>query len=1395
MEDIVKMMLAQRVEDERRYEKQREEDEVRHKQTIQLIQQQVTLLAVQNNEARAAQEANFRAASELERVPHPAILIQALGANISEYHHGSDGADSFASWYERHKFVFDSEGLKDVDKVGLLLSRLSRNDRDKYSRDILPDIPTGKSFAESLIILNSLFGQCESQFFVRQKSLEVMKSELDDFATYAGRVKKMVFDFKIRDCTDEQFRCLLFVHGLKAPKDLQLRQKLITELDKGEPTTLDALTGMCKRAESARLEMAKEPFVRPTEVQAVQEGYKEPKKLWDNKNRAEIKPKFGCLRCGRFHWIKDCPFIKLKCFECSQEGHKKGFCGWEKRTKANRRQSFAVTVCSLGEANRKFVKILLNGRRVKLQLDTASDITIISAATWHAVGAPTLTKTKVNPQSATKTPLKLLGEMVVELVLNGISKKAVIYVTNHNLNLLGINTIEQFGLWDKPFNAICNKVTMELKSLMEELKREFTEVFSKTLGRCKKTLVKLELKPNAVPVFRPKRKPAISALAKIEEELLRLQNTGIITPVDFSDWAAPIVVARKPNGRIRICGDYSSGLNEVIEGHSYPLPLPSDLFDKCAGSKFFSTIDLAEAYFQCEVDDESKAMMTINTHKGLFKVNRLQAGIKSAPGCFQQIMDNMLAGFEGAAAYLDDIVVFGRDKMSHENNLREVFRRISEYGFTVNEDKCTFLREEISFLGRIVSKDGTRPDPESIRAVINMAAPTNIQQLRAYLGAVAYYGHYLPGIRELRAPMDELLKKEVPWNWNLKCQTVFNKFKTALADITQLVHYDPTQVVTVAADASNSGVGACLYHTYADGSRRPIAHAARALLPAEVNYSQVEKEGLALIFGVKKFHRYIYGRKFVLETDHKPLLSIFGSKKGIPAYTANRLQRWALLLTSYEFEVCYTNTNAFGHADVLSRLMGGVERNEEEDYIVACVQCDEEVLDEGLQNLPVRYDAIRRATDKCKDLQRVVECLRTKWPPNPEVTKSESNPFNCFYRRKDDLLEIKGIIFFGERVVIPGPFRRKVLEQLHEGHPGISRMTQLARAYAYWPGIDGQIKEFVQGCSKCASCARLPIKTTLESWPIPSRPWQRIHIDYAGPQGGMWYLVIVDAYSKWLEVFETSSTTTSSTVACLRRTFARYGIPEQVVSDNGVQFTSDEFARFCKLNGVEHLRTAPYHPQSNGQAERFVDILKRGLKKIKGEATVSEDLQTFLRTYRTTPSATTPNGKSPADEFFGRHIRTSLDLLRPPVEETRQTNSKQNDQFNVKHGAKHREFQVGDKVMALCHRGNSTFWASGIVTGRRGKLRMRFGQPESGLTELYEALDLQPPPLPEVVVVPLEESYQRNEASRNQGPVSEVEAETETDTEQANSNQQERSPTWRTRSGRAVRLPLRYQHI
>ena len=372
------------------------------------------------------------------------------------------------------------------------------------------------------------------------------------------------------------------------------------------------------------------------------------------------------------------------------------------------------------------------------------------------------------------------------------------------------------------------------------------------------------------------------------KELDCLEAAGIIRKIDHSDWAAPIVPVPKKDGTIRVCGDYKVTINPALQVDQYPLPNPNDLMASLNGGKHFTTLDLTSAYQQMALDEESAKLVSINTHQGLYECTRLPFGVASAPAIFQRAMDAILQGIPHVVCYLDDILITGESEAQHLKNLEEVLCRLQENGLRLHKSKCHFFQRSVEYLGHHIDAEGIHTSDRKIKAILQARAPQNMSELRSFLGLINYYSKFILNLSSLLHPLHQLLQAGAPWKWSKDCQQTFEEAKSKLVCAPVLTHYNLDLPLHMAGDASQYGIGAVISHFMPDGSKRPIAYSSRTLSPSERQYAQVEKEALSLIFGVKKFHQFLFGREFTLVTDHKPLTAILGPKKGIPQLTAAR---------------------------------------------------------------------------------------------------------------------------------------------------------------------------------------------------------------------------------------------------------------------------------------------------------------------------------------------------------------------------------------------------------------------------------------------------------------------------------------------------------------------------
>ena len=1032
----------------------------------------------------------------------------------------------------------------------------------------------------------------------------------------------------------------------------------------------------------------------------------------------------GCRHCGkRGHQAEHCRFKNAVCYRCHKKGHIEAKCKTRQDKEETKwmeeqgedeckghRYHVIDTLCeeTMGSVFKSQdtsgtsvyrVKMEINGEMLMMEIDTGAAVSLISEDTYRKKFSKLqLTASAVRLATYTTQRIEVCGEVRVRVRLGDQEKHCrLVVVAGKGPSLLGRDWLQTFRIQWHQINALVTWHTTGYAEKVEVLVKGFPEVFNDNLGEIHPFKARLVLKEGAQPVFCRPRSVPFAIKEQIETELERLEKTGVICPVKYSEWATPIVPVAKPDRSIRICGDFKITVNSALHVDQYPLPVPEELFATLAGGKQFTKLDLSNAYQQLLLDNDSRKMCTINTHRGLYQYTRLPFGIASAPAIFQKLMDSVLQGMSRTVCYIDDILITGDSEDEHLKNLELVLGRLKTHGITVRKSKCVFMANSVEFLGHRIDAEGLHPLESKIEAMVKVPPPKNVAELKSFLGMVNYYAKFLPNLSTTISPLYTLLKKNSRWQWTEECSQAFLAAKGMLTSSKVLAHYNPKLSLILATDASSYGVGAVLTQVSEEGTERPIAYVSRTLSDAERNYAQIEKEALAIIFGVKRFHVYLYGRKFLLLTDHKPLTTIFGPKTGLPVVAASRLQRWALVLSAYQYDVKFRATEEHGNVDGLSRLPLKGERHEEEETEASIFNMVQ------IETLPVTAGQLRNESRQDKELSKVMRYLQNGWP---EMVTAELQPYEA---KKTELTIENHTLLWGMRVVIPRKLQAKVLSELHQNHPGMSRMKSLARSHVWWPNIDRDIEACVRACECCQAIKQSIPLAPMQPWTWPERPWQRVHVDFAGPFLGKMFFLLMDAHSKWPEVYEMTSTTAQKTVDILRHIFAAYGLPEQLVSDNGPQFVAKEFEDFMLKNGIRHIRSAPYHPATNGLVERFVQSFKRAMETGKNSGqTLQHRLSSFLLAYRSSPHSVT--NVSPCSLFLQRELRTKLDLLRQTTEQIVRKKQEEQKEGHDKN-TRERVFEQNDIV-----------WASNFGVGERwvkGKIKQSSG-PSSYLVELAD---------------------------------------------------------------------------
>lgn len=963
--------------------------------------------------------------------------------------------------------------------------------------------------------------------------------------------------------------------------------------------------------------------------------YKQTRKKEKSKakpNDVEKASTFNCKRCGTEHASRQCPAFGKQCKNCNKLNHFAKMC----RSKsvhavddddddASQHASLfvgAVHAETHSQTDEWTVELQLDRKSVKFKLDTGAQANVIPYSLVQRQGKKHMIK-PTNVKLSTYTGNKIAVKGKCNWKVKYKKKSFVlefIVVKSEAKPILGIQTCEEMGL-------IKRVMTLNKDGEINILK-EYADVFE-GIG-CLDGEHTIRIDNSVTPTVHPPRKVPVTLREKLKAELNRMEKMKVITKIEEpTQWVNPIVIVEKSNGQLRICLD-PRDLNRAVMREHYQLPTVEEITSRLSKAKHFTVLDASSGFWQLKLDDDSSRLCTFNTPFGRYRFLRLAFGINSAPEVFHRTVRQLFEGIEGVETYIDDLLVWGETKEQHDHRLRQVLERARAKNFKLNRGKCKVGLDEIKYLGHIFSKDGLKPDQSKIEAVKKMATPECKKDVERFLGMITYLAKFIPNMSQHTEPLRELTREDVAWQWGGEHQNAFDKLKIMLTEAPLLRYYDVKLPVTLSVDASKSGLGAVLLQ-----EEKPVAYASRALTETEQRYAQIEKEMLAIVFGAERFHQYVYGREVNVESDHKPLEVIM--KKPLSSAPA-RIQRLLMRLQKYQVKVQYKPGAEMYIADTLSRA-----------YLPETDSSDTDIeaqVHMVISNLPVsneKLEEFKNETKKDTTLRTLTETVLSGWP---ETKQQAAKEIQAYWNYRDEISAVEGILFKGERLIVPAAMRAEMLQRVHESHLGIESCRRRARELLFWPGLSQNITDMVNSCNVCMTHQRQQSKEPLHPHSVPERPWQKIGVDlFTFDQQE--YLLLVDYYSKFIEVEWLKSDTRSATVIThLKSQFARHGIPETVISDNGPQFSSREFQAFAKEWEFSHKTTSPHHAQSNGMAERGVQTVKQMLKKAKADG---KDPYLSLLNLRSTPMDDI--GASPAQLLMGRRLRTRLpatpQMLKP----------------------------------------------------------------------------------------------------------------------------------------------------
>ncbi|UYV65600.1 hypothetical protein LAZ67_3004808, partial [Cordylochernes scorpioides] len=837
-------------------------------------------------------------------------------------------------------------------------------------------------------------------------------------------------------------------------------------------------------------------------------------------------------------------------------------------------------------------------------------------------------------------------------------------------------------------NLISDDLSEEQQSQILSILKRYEKIFDKNNEPVKQTSVtkhKIETGNHQPIKHRPYRVSPTERQA-IQTEVDKMLDAGIIRHSE-SPWSSPVILVKKKDGNWRFCVDYRR-LNKVTKKDVYPLPRIDDTLDSLKGAKFYSSMDLRSGYWQIEVDEADREKTAFITPDGLYEFLVMPFGLCNAPATFERMMDKILKGLKWTMAlcYLDDIVVYSKSFNEHLHRLEIILQCLDKAELRLNPKKCLFGTKRIRVFGHLVDSKGIYPDPEKIEAIAKFPTPKSITDVRSFIGLCSYYRRFIENFAEKAAPLHEVLKKDNKFTWNSDQQDAFDSLKKALMSEPVLAYFEEQLPTELHTDASGYGIGAVLVQIN-DGKERPVGYASRTLSKAEKNYSTTERECLAAIWAINKFRPYLFGREFVIVTDHHALCWLSNLKD-----PTGRLARWALKLQEYNVTVVYKSGRKHQDADCLSRnplqLESEEAYNDEDDDIpsITALTC---------------FEAEQRKDPK---INKLID--------ETEIFGAESKGYEMLkgtlYKKNFDPLGNQHLL------VIPKHLRLELLKSLHDaptaGHLGFSKTYERVKNKYFWPGLLRDIRKYVAHCKECQRKKQSTQKPPglLKAIPPASSPFQRVGMDLLGrfpksDTGNKWIIVCTDYLTRFA-VTKALPTGEAKEAAkfLMEDVVLKHGAPREIITDRGRVFQSKLIAELTNQCSSIHRFTTAYHPQTNGLTERLNKTLANMIAMYVSVEQKDWDVILPYVTFAYNTAKQDTTGFTPFKLIHGREAETTVDTLFPNphedlqedysqkiasrVEETRQlarletlkAQEKDKARYDSKHEAM--DYNVGDLV-------------------------------------------------------------------------------------------------------------------
>lgn len=985
-------------------------------------------------------------------------------------------------------------------------------------------------------------------------------------------------------------------------------------------------------------------------------NYENTNKISPGTSNSNIqRDKIICYCCGESgHKRNHCNVRdNARCTVCNKSGHLEVVC--RLKPKSKNETKLEVKMIAASDPKQKFYKdVFINGVNSSAFFDMGSDCSLITTNLVKQYKLKTFTlNSPINLVGfTTDSKATVTHAVAINLKVDTVELIVTLYVINTLLGceiLIGRNFTEDKNimytrmgdsLTFKPLPTInvlkinsnqYNVKSQEQASILNNIFAKYSQCVARDLSSLGKTScveLELELTSNK-PVFqRPYRMSESErvTMRNITDDLLK---NGIIRHSN-SAYASPALLVDKASGAKRLCVDYRQ-LNRITVKEKYPMPLIEDLIDRLRGCKYFTSLDLKSGYHQISIKPDSIPKTAFITPDGHFEYVRMPFGLSNGPSVFQRLMDTVLGNlrFGKVVCYMDDLLIATETYEENVACLETVLNIFSENGLTINLEKCTFFQTEVTFLGYEISATGVRPSSRKLKAIEQYPVPSNVHQLRQFLGLINYFRKFIKNCAIICKPLTNLLKKNVAWQWGpQEAQTVEN-LKKSLIENAVLNIFDPTLPTVLYTDASRDGIGCILVQLTCQGEK-PVHFYSRQTTTEEKNYHSFELELLAIVVGLQKFRHYLLGSNFKIITDCNAVRHTLNKKDIIP-----RVSRWVLQTQEFTFDISHRPGTQMQHVDALSRNpiqdikheIRNINSITEGDWLLSVQLQDPSIC--SIRDIILSGDA-----ESNKKIFNEYELLGGK-----------------VYRRTQ----------YGRRWLVPKQCIWQIIRANHDevGHFAVDKTVDRIRSQYWFPKLKRTVTKYVKNCLNCIYNKTIGGKKPGLLHPIPkyARPFHTLHLDHLGPfikttQKNVYLLVIVDSFTKFVFIAAVKNTKSKVVINELNKIFKIFGNPKRLICDAGSAFTSRLFTNYCKDLNIRRHIIATSMPRSNGQVERYNRTILDALRSLsadkdnnKWDQHVTNIQQGINSTINKSTTAV------PSEVFFGYRIRMASDKIADGREE------------------------------------------------------------------------------------------------------------------------------------------------